>query len=204
MIALLAGVSGAWAENNYFLTTKTAVTSITSGNYYVIDGRDQVGSKLHFLFDNGTKVTSNDPQDIPTDPAAVGKFVWKIVGNSTDGYTLQNLATGNYMSLGASNGSQISSSDTPQTNGIYFSGDYATILNSNGQAVDIGAYGDNPTTWAGTETPGGSRRLVLYEVDPVVIADDACYTIDFVSKDETKTWGLRATTTETTANASGC
>lgn len=203
MIALLAGVSGAWAETNYFLTTKTAASSITSGNYYVIDGRDQVGASLHFLFDNGTKVTSNNPQDIPSDPAAVGKFIWQIVGNAEDGYTLQNLATGKYMSLGGSDGSQISSSDTPQTNGIYFSGDYATILNSNGQAIDIGAYGNNPTTWSGNSTPAGSRRLVIYEVEPVEIVDDACYTIDFVSKDETKTWGLRAATSETTANASG-
>ena len=207
MIALLAGVSEAWAETNYFLTTKTAASSITSGNYYVIDGRDQVGASLHFLFDNGTKVTSNNPQDIPSDPAAVGKFIWQIVGNAEDGYTLQNLATGKYMSLGGSDGSQISSSDTPQTNGIHFAEiedvTYATIRNSNGQAIDIGYWGNNPTTWSGNSTPAGSRRLVIYEVEPVEIVDDACYTIGFVSKDETKTWGLRAATSETTANASG-
>ena len=210
LIALLAGVSGAWAETYDFVTAQTKVTEvagITSGKYYVIDGLNQVNNNAHFLFDNGTKVTSNNPQTLPTDPAEVGKFIWKIVGNSTDGWTLQNLATGNYMSLGSSNGSDISSSTTPQTNGIYF-GEvdeviYATILNSNGQSIDIGAYGDNPTTWSGSTTPGGSRRLTIYEVDVVEIADDACYTLDFVSFDETKTWGLKAGTTEQAPVANG-
>ena len=204
IVASLTSISGAWAESFCFLTTQTQVTSITSGKYYVIDGRDQVGSTAHFLFDNGTKVTSNNPQALPTDPAEAGKFVWKIVGNSTDGWTLQNLATGKYMSLGGSNGSQISSSDTPQTNGIYFGdGDYATILNSNGQAIDIGGYGDNPTTWSGTTTPSGSRRLVIYEVDPVVITDGACYTMTFQAKTSGNTWGLRAGTSGATPDASG-
>ena len=208
---LILCIGSMWAETNYFLTQKTEVTSITSGKYYVIDGRDQVGSKLHFLFDNGSKVTSNDPQSLPGNGVDLGKFVWKIEGNSTDGWTLQNLATGKYMSLGSSNGSQISSSSTPQTNGIYFAEltesetqvTYATILNSNGQAIDMGAYGSNPTTWQGSSTPGGSRRLKIYEVDVVKITDDACYTLDFVSYDETKTWGLKAGTTEQAPVANG-
>lgn len=195
--ALLFVVSGAMADKYYFATGPKQVTSITSGNYYVIDGLNQQsgGTAGHYLFDNGTKVTSNDPQALPTDWTA-GKFIWKIVGNSNDGYTLQNVQTGKYMSLGSSNGSQISSSSTSQTNGIYFNGSdsYATILNSNGQAIDIGSSGSNPTTWSGTTTASGSRRLAIYEVEVVEIEDDACYTIDFVSKDKTKTWGLKSGT----------
>lgn len=206
MFALLTGVSGAWAQS-YFATAPTQVTSITSGNYYVIDGLNQAngGTAGHFLFDNGTKVTSNNPQALPTDWTA-GKFIWKIVGNSTDGYTLQNLQTGKYMSLGSSNGSAISTSSTPQTNGIHFgANNYATIRNSNGQAIDIGANGNNPTTWSGTTTPDGSRRLVIYEVDVVEIAEDACYTIAFNAKTSGNTWGLKSGTTEASpsANATG-
>lgn len=193
-----------WAATFYFATAPTQVTSITSGKYYVIDGLNQLngGTPGHFLFDNGSKVTSNNPQQLPTDYTA-GKFVWKIVGNSTDGWTLQNLATKNYMSLGSSDGSVIATSATSQTNGIYFSGDYATILNNNGQAIDIGYYGNNPTTWGGNQTPAGSRRLVFYEVTIVEIADNQCYTIDFISHDGTKTWGLKSGTTEQKAVENG-
>ncbi len=202
---LILCIGSSWAESYYFATAPTQVTSITSGNYYVIDGLNQQsgGTAGHFLFDNGTKVTSNNPQALPTDWTA-GKFIWKIVGNSTDGYTLQNLQTRKYMSLGSSNGSQISSSSTSQTNGIYFGTDnYATIRNSNGQAIDIGALGDSPTTWSGTTTPSGSRRLVIYEVNVVEIADDACYTITFNAKTSGNTWGLRSGTTETSPNKGG-
>ena len=106
------------------------------------------------------------------------------------------------MSLGSSNGSNISTSGTSQTNGIYFGdGNYATILNSNGQAIDVASQGSAPTTWSGTSTPGGSRRLVIYEVEVVEIEDDACYTIAFNAKTSGNTWGLRSGTTEASPNA---
>ena len=199
---LLLCIGGAWAQTYHFATAPTQVNSITSGKYYAIDGLNQVNTTSHFLFDNGTKITSNNPQSLPTDYTAE-KYIWKIEGNDTDGYTLQNLATGNYMYLGSYNGSTISSSNSPQTNGIFFSGDYATIRNSNGQAIDIGAYGSNPTTWPGSQTPEGSRRLKIYEVTVLDIIDDACYTIDFNSLNGTKTWGLKAGISQQSAVANG-
>ncbi len=170
---LVICISGMWADSYSIATTPTQVTSITSGKFYVINGIDQSTSNKHYLFDNGTKVTSNNPQTLPTNDA--GKFIWKIVGNTTDGYTLQNLQTGKYMSLGSSSGSQISSSSTSQTNGIYFGdGNYATIRNSNDQAIDVGWNGSNPTTWSGSTTPSGSRRLQIYEIEVIcdIFADD--------------------------------
>ena len=71
LIVALLGTVGAMADTYYFVTSQTQVTSITSGKYYVIDGLNQVGEGAagHFLFDNGTKVTSKNPQALTTDPA---------------------------------------------------------------------------------------------------------------------------------------
>ena len=179
------------ATSHSFVTTKQ-VTTITSGKYYVIDGLNQKngGTSGFFLYDNGTKVTS--ATSLPTD-ATVDNYLWKIEGNSTDGWTLQNKGTNNYMSLGSSNGSAISTSSTSQINSILFSGDYATVRNANGQAIDMGNAGTSPTTWSGTTTPDGSRRLIIQEVSFAEIEDDVCYTIDFVSNDGSTYYGLKST-----------
>ena len=181
---LTLGVSGAWASD-YAVPSALKVNTITTGGYYLIDGLAQDNTTGHYLYDNGTKVTSGTPQG----DATVAKFMWKIVGNTIDGYTLQNKSTGNYMSLGSSNGSAISTGSTPQANVIYFNGDsYATICNSTtNQAIDVGASGTNPTTWAGSTTEvTGSRRLMIYDAS-VLITENTIYTIkaSFTSNDYT-------------------
>ncbi len=156
----MLGVSGVMAEN-YIVPSASKVSSIVSGGYYVITGMAQDGTSNKYLYDNGTKVVG---AVLPTD-ATVEKFIWRIVGNTSDGYTLQNKATGNYMSLGASNGSAISTGNTPQSNVIYYDGSYSTICNATtSQAIDVASNGTSPTTWAGSTTSvAGSRRLLIYE-----------------------------------------
>lgn len=179
ILALLCSM-GIWAQN-YIVPSATKVNSITSGGYYVIDGLAQDNTTGHYLYDNGTKVTSGT---LPTD-ATAEKFMWKIVGNTSDGYTLQNKFTGNYMNLGSSDGSTISTSSTSQANVIYFTGEkYATVCNATtNQAIDVGSKGTNPTTWTGSTTKAeGSRRLMIYDVS---ISLNKIYTIKAYFSDYT-------------------
>ena len=140
------------------VTQITDATSLTASKYYLIEGKDQ-SNNWYYLYDNGTKIQGNllNRQEI-------GKYVWQLIGKD-NAWVLKNIGTGKYMSLGSSNGSQISSSDKAQINSLYFAGGNATILNSNGQAIDMTANGLTPTTWTGDQTPAGSRSLHIYETN---------------------------------------
>lgn len=132
--------------------------------YYIISGIDQ-SSNEYYLYDNDGQVKATTP--FPYNSVSTDYHLWTLKA-SGDKWIIANVATGKNMNLGSSNGSAIKTSDTAQENSIYFdSNGYLTILNSNGQAVDMTANGANPTTWSGTTVPEGSRRLKIYEVEDV-------------------------------------
>lgn len=140
-------------------TQITSATSLTASKYYLIEGKDQ-SDNWYYLYDNGTKI-----QGALLNRQEIGKYVWQLIGKD-NAWVLKNIGTGKYMSLGSSDGSQISSSDKAQINSLYFAADgNATIRNSNGQAIDMTANGLTPTTWTGNQTPEDSRSLHLYETN---------------------------------------
>ena len=149
------------AQKGSQIKTKSQIKSDT---YYIISGIDQ-SNREFYLYDNGSQVKGS--ASFPTKSAQTGSHLWTITPNDNQ-WVIANVSTGNIMNLGSSNGSAIKTSITEQTNSIYFGSDgYITILNSNGQAIDMTANGANPTTWTGTSTPSGSRCLKIYKVEDV-------------------------------------
>ena len=134
--------------------------SVQADTYYIISGIDQ-GNVEYYLYDNGGQVKGSTPL-----PAA-GAHIWTLKASGNK-WIVVNALTGMNMNLGSSNGSAIKTSSEEQANAIHFSSDgYLTILNDNGQAIDMTANGTNPTTWVGTTTPTGSRRLKMYKAENV-------------------------------------
>ena len=139
-------------------------TSVKADTYYIISGIDQ-SSREYYLFDNGGQVKGS--ASFQENSESTGAHIWTLTANGNE-WVITNVATGKNMNLGGSNGSAIKTSSSEQTNAIHFGSDgYMTILNSNGQAIDMTANGANPTTWTGTTTPTGSRRLKIYEAEEV-------------------------------------
>ena len=129
--------------------------TVQADSYYIISGIDQ-GNAEYYLYDNGSQVKGS--ASTPTD----GSHIWTLKASGNK-WIVVNALTGMCMNLGASNGSAIKTSSEEQPNAIHFGSDgYLTILNDNGQAIDMTANGANPTTWEGTTTPNGSRRLKMY------------------------------------------
>ncbi len=136
-------------------------SSVKADTYYIISGIDQ-SSREFFLHDNGRQVKGS--ASLPLSNESTGSHIWTLKASGNK-WVIINVGTGNKMNLGGSNGSAVTTSGTEQENAIHFdSSGYLTILNSNGQAIDMTANGANPTTWTGTTTPTGSRRLKMYEV----------------------------------------
>ena len=138
--------------------------SVKADTYYIISGIDQ-GSREYYLYDNGRQVKGSAA--FPMGDESTASHVWTLK-SSDGGWVIVNVGTGRNMNLGSSNGSAIGMSSAEQENAIHFGSDgYLTILNANGQSIDMTANGANPTTWKGTATPSGSRRLKIYEVEDV-------------------------------------
>ena len=130
--------------------------------YYVISGVDQAGVE-HYLYDNGGQVKGTSTFDAQSD--ATSSYVWTLTASGNQ-WIIKNVGTGAVMNLGGSNGSAIKTAATEQKNAIHFGNNgFMTILNDNGQAIDMTANGVNPTTWVGTTTPTGSRQLKIYDVE---------------------------------------
>ena len=143
-------------------------SSVKADTYYIIGGIDQ-GSREYFLYDNGGQVKGS--ATFPTEGESVSAHLWTLKASGSQ-WVIANVGTGQYMNLGGSNGSAIKTSSTEQASAIHFGTDgYLTILNTNGQAIDMTANGANPTTWAGTTTPNGSRRLTMYLAKDIVTAE---------------------------------
>ena len=159
-----------WPQTQRLAGRGSQVGNITSGNLYVVAGYSQTGATNNFLYDNGTKVQA---KPLTTGNAESNLFVWRLTGSDSDGYIMQNLGSGNYVSLGASNGSNISTGSTSQSLTVTFDANrYAQISNTAlGQAIDVGWAGTSPTTWAAGSTPAGSRRLFIYEADMEVFVE---------------------------------
>ncbi len=157
-----------FAKADVFVTDYTAATKgkqlrteISAGTY-IISGMDQSNAE-YYLYDNGGQVKGKATYD--PDSESTTSFLWTLSAKD-GGWIITNLATGAIMNLGGNNGSAVRTSTTEQVNAIHFgTGGYMTILNANGQAVDMTANGANPTTWSGTTTPTGSRRLKIYAAE---------------------------------------
>ena len=143
---------------------KQVKSSVQADTYYIISGIDQ-SSREYYLYDNGSQVKGS--ASFAEKSEDTGAHIWIL--SAKDGkWVITNVGTGNKMNLGSSNGSAISTGANEQANAIHFGSDgYMTILNANGQAIDMTANGANPTTWTGTTTPTGSRRLKIYEAENV-------------------------------------
>ena len=160
MVALSSTADVLVAEQTTATKGSQVKGSVQANTYYIISGLDQGQVPNEFyLYDSGGQVKGS--ATLPADA------VWTLKA-SGNGWVIMNVATGKFMNLGSSNGSAIKTSTEEQTNAIHFGSDgYMTILNTNGQAIDMTANGTNPTTWAGTTTPNGSRRLKVYLAENV-------------------------------------
>ncbi|MBQ2123516.1 MAG: beta-N-acetylhexosaminidase [Bacteroidaceae bacterium] len=137
-------------------------SAVKADAYYIISGIDQANIEC-YLYDNGGQVKGSS--NFVAKGESTSSFVWTLQARGSE-WLIKNVGTGAIMNLGGSNGSAVGMAQTEQTNAIHFGADgFVTILNANGQAVDMTANGANPTTWAGTTTPNGSRRLKIYAVD---------------------------------------
>lgn len=148
-------------------------TQVAAGTY-IISGIDQ-SSREYFLYDSGSRVLGDAAY--PAANASTASFLWTLTAEGT-GWVITNVATGSVMNLGNSNGSSISTSSNAQTNSIHFGSDgYITILNANGQAIDMTSNGSSPTTWTGTTTPTGSRRLKIYAAKNIQLKKEKVLTL---------------------------
>ena len=156
---------------NVFVTEQMSATkgaqvksSVQADTYYIISGIDQ-NNVEYYLYDNGGQVKGCTP--LPE----TSTHIWTLKA-SDNKWVVVNAVTGMNMNLGGSNGSAIKTSSEEQANAIHFGSDgYLTILNANGQAIDMTANGANPTTWSGTTTPNGSRRLKMYLAEDIVTTE---------------------------------
>ena len=170
LITLLMSVATS-SIADVFMTEYMSVTkgsqvkgSVKADTYYIISGIDQ-SSREFYLFDNDGQVKGSS--SFPSSSESTASHIWTLIPNG-NAWVVVNVGTGQKMNLGSSNGSAITMSDKDQQNAIHFdSNGYMTILNSNGQAIDMTANGANPTTWVGTTTPTGSRRLKIYEAKDI-------------------------------------
>ena len=152
------------SENLTATKGKQVKGNLQPETYYIISGIDQ-SSREYYLYDNGSQVKGS--ASFPENSEETGAHIWTLTA-SGDKWIILNAGTGQIMNLGSGNGSAVAMSANEQANAIHFdSNGYMTILNANGQAVDMTANGANPTTWAGTTTPTGSRRLKIYEAENV-------------------------------------
>ena len=164
----LASVANVIVTEQLSATKGSKVTSsVQADTYYIIGGIDQ-GSREYFLYDNGGQVKGSAA--FPTEGESVSAHLWTLKASGNQ-WVIANVGTGKYMNLGSSNGSAITTSKTEQANAIHFGSGYLTILNGNGQAIDMTANGANPTTWTGTTTPNGSRRLTMYLAKDIVTTE---------------------------------
>jgi hypothetical protein len=170
-LLMLLAASSLFAKAEVFTSEHLAATkgkqvkgNVQADTYYIISGIDQ-SNREYYLYDNGSQVKGSAA--FPESSEDTGAHIWTL--SAKDGkWVITNVGTGNKMNLGSGNGSAISTGANEQVNAIHFSSDgYMTILNSNGQAIDMTANGANPTTWTGTSTPSGSRRLKIYEAENV-------------------------------------
>ena len=161
LAATLPSVAHVFVTTQLTATKGAQVTgTVEADTPYIISGIDQKNNE-YFLYDNGGQV-----KGVASLPES-GAYVWTLKA-SGDKWVVVNVATGMSMHLGASNGSAIKTSSEEQANAIHFDSiGYLTILNANGQAIDMTANGANPTTWEGTTTPNGSRRLKMYKAENV-------------------------------------
>ena len=165
MFAAVAAISHA----DVFVSQQMSATKgnqvkggLSAGTYYAISGIDQ-SNREFFLYDNGGQVKGSS--SFPSSSESTASHVWTLKASGNE-WIIVNVGTGKNMELGSSNASAIKMSSAEQTNAIHFdSNGYMTILNSNGQAIDMTANGANPTTWSGTTTPNGSRRLKIYAIE---------------------------------------
>jgi len=140
------------------------VSSITSGNYYVIAGYAQNGTTTNFLYDTGSAVAG---ASLSTGSTSANKYVWQIT-SSGSGYVLQNLSTGRYINMGTSNGASVPTSTTAEELGIVFdSSNYGMIYNTSTlYAIDVQTQGTSICSWSDSDaTPDGSRRLMIYDAN---------------------------------------
>lgn len=171
LLLMLLAASSLFAQAEVFTSEglvatkgKQVKSNVQADTYYIISGIDQ-SSREYYLYDNGSQVKGS--ASFPEKSEETGAHIWTLT--SKDGkWVITNVGTGNKMNLGSGNGSAISTGANEQVNAIHFGSDgYVTILNANGQAIDMTANGANPTTWTGTTTPTGSRRLKIYEAENV-------------------------------------
>lgn len=145
-------------------TLGSQLTSDVSAGTYIISGIDQ-SNREFYLYDNGGQVKGS--ATYPVDRESTASFLWTLTSKGSE-WVIMNVGTGAVMNLGGSNGSAVKMSATEQVNAIHFGTDgYITVLNANGQAIDMTANGANPTTWTGTTTPSGSRRLKIYVAEDI-------------------------------------
>lgn len=121
----------------------TAVSEITSGKTYVIAGAPQTGGTC-YLYDNGSKVVGAATKPVFGDD--VNKYVWTITA-SGDGYTIQDQATSQYISItSTSDGGAVNTVAASTVMYIDFDGTNAGIRNSSNQYIDVAWDGSAPTS----------------------------------------------------------
>lgn len=201
---------GASAASTYFVGGRSS--SITTGKKYMIYNT----ARRWFISASGSAyavTSSTTPLAYSTTNA---NYIWTLEDGSASGtYKIKNLGTSTYCA-GTSLGSAVD----------YTIAEFSTCPNKGGMA----SYNDNGTTKAAADITSADKAVyfqnvstsgyfhgsdnsfneytaahvyVLYEV--IELEDGGLYTIDFVSFDKTKTWGLSTsgTSASISANATG-
>ncbi len=221
LLALVTSM-GAWAKATYFVGGRASASTIETGKKYMIYNTAYLssGTRQWFLGASGSgyvvsQYTSTDLLSYSTTDA---NYVWELETGSTSGtYKIKNVGTSTYCAGGTSLGQTSKdykiadyASCSSQGDGVTYSFEGATAIAYSAVTSDYKAVyvqGASENYWNGN--PGTfvlgakAHAYVFYEV--VEIADGACYTIDFVSFDGTKTWGLSTsgTTASVSANTTG-
>lgn len=165
-VLLLSSLFGgvAWADD-YTLTQTTAVES---GSIYMFETSNQVPAFINqFLCDNSA---ANPGAAAKTGTVADDKkLMWKVtaVDGETNGYTLQNLATGKFLCIrkSAPNGTKPTLIPTAHTNYIRVFNEADKIVNlyCGASMLDGANSGSAITTWQGNGS--SSQRQQMWKVE---------------------------------------
>lgn len=152
------------------------VTEIEAGKLYAIETHGQAG-QTYWMYDAGANIGASEI----TDGVEGMKFVWTFIQDG-DTYAIQNVSTGNYISIdGTSNGGATSMKATASPITIVFSGESCAFKNASGQCIDMSWEGNKPSTWKDNVDVAGSRVMTIYEVTTESVGDEEVYVAKLAS-----------------------
>lgn len=173
MLALICSVVG-MAQSVTVTKLGDPTTTPESGKIYAIQCNAQHDGITTWMYDAGAKPLATVTPAVGEGDIVPTTYLWKFeaTGNEAE-YTAQNYSTSKYISIdGTGNGGAVTmaAAAKPFVISADEAGYYVALKNpAADQWIDMGWNGTGVETWSGGV--GGSRRMLIYEVEIEVASD---------------------------------